>query len=175
MKTYSEEFKNALLEKLLPPQSVSVPQVAQETGMPKDTLYTWRSQARRAQGLAVPAPNSAPERWSGEAKVAVVVETAALTEAELSAYCRQKGLYPEQVQRWRSACVQANAPGAVDGVAERVRSQAQAKRLRQLEAELRRKEKALAAAAALLVLQKKAQALWGEGGEGRLPLRSAIK
>jgi hypothetical protein len=35
-------------------------------------------------------------------------------------------------------------------------------RIRHLESELRRKEKALAEAAALLVLQKKARAVWGE-------------
>ena len=36
------------------------------------------------------------------------------------------------------------------------------KRIQELERELRRKEKALAEAAALLVLRKKAQAIWGE-------------
>ena len=37
-----------------------------------------------------------------------MVETATLNEAELGAYCRQRGLYPEQIQAWRSACEQAN-------------------------------------------------------------------
>jgi hypothetical protein len=37
-----------------------------------------------------------------------VVETAALNEADLAAYCRQRGLYPEQIQAWRAACKQAN-------------------------------------------------------------------
>jgi hypothetical protein len=27
-----------------------------------------------------------------------------MSEAKLSAYCRQKGLYPDQVQRWKDAC-----------------------------------------------------------------------
>ena len=36
------------------------------------------------------------------------------------------------------------------------------RKVRELEKELRRKDKALAEAAALLVLQKKAQALWGD-------------
>jgi transposase len=35
-------------------------------------------------------------------------------------------------------------------------------RIKQLEKELARKEKALAEAAALLILSKKAQAIWGE-------------
>jgi len=34
------------------------------------------------------------------------------------------------------------------------------------ERNIRRKEKALAEAAALLILEKKAQAIWGDGGEG---------
>ena len=36
------------------------------------------------------------------------------------------------------------------------------KRIQQLEKELQRKEKALAEAAALLILRKKAQAIWGD-------------
>jgi transposase len=36
------------------------------------------------------------------------------------------------------------------------------KRIKQLEVELRRKERALAETAALLVLRKKANAIWGE-------------
>ncbi|MBF8661884.1 hypothetical protein IRZ79_21700, partial [Pseudomonas putida] len=40
---------------------------------------------------------------------------------------------------------------------------ASVKRIEQLERELRRKEKALAETAALLVLRKKANAIWGKG------------
>ena len=40
----------------------------------------------------------------------------------------------------------------------------EAKRIRELERELYRKEKALAETAALLVLKKKAQAIWGDEG-----------
>ena len=39
------------------------------------------------------------------------------------------------------------------------------KRIRALEKELNRKEKALAEVAALLVLRKKAQAIWGDTSE----------
>ena len=40
---------------------------------------------------------------------------------------------------------------------------AEAKRIRQLEKEIKRKDKKLAETAALLVLKKKAQAIWGDG------------
>ncbi|QDX98030.1 hypothetical protein EGD00_14410 [Pectobacterium carotovorum subsp. carotovorum] len=39
-----------------------------------------------------------PEHWSAEAKLATVIETASVNEAELSEYCREKGLYVEQVK-----------------------------------------------------------------------------
>ena len=46
-----------------------------------------------------------PDDWSADAKLAVVIETAALSEIELSEYCRRKGLYVDQVRDWRQACL----------------------------------------------------------------------
>jgi len=103
----------------------------------------------------VPADPSNPENWSGKNKLAIVIETAALNEEELSAYCREKGLYVEQVRRWRAA---AESGASVDRpltAAERREWQQEWKKIRKLEQELNRKDKAPAEAAALLVLQKK--------------------
>ncbi|MEA3275332.1 MAG: hypothetical protein U9Q81_08620 [Pseudomonadota bacterium] len=49
--------------------------------------------------------------------------------------------------------------------AEQRQLQVERKKSRRLEKELKRKDKALAETAALLVLQKKAQAIWGDDGE----------
>ena len=38
MAQYSEELKASISAKMLPPHRVSVPQLAQKTGIPKDTL-----------------------------------------------------------------------------------------------------------------------------------------
>jgi hypothetical protein len=38
-----------------------------------------------------------------------VLETAGLNTTELGGYCRERGLYPEQVDRWRKAAQDANA------------------------------------------------------------------
>ncbi|MNP84932.1 hypothetical protein D3C76_1844560 [compost metagenome] len=59
---------------------------------------------------------------------------------------------------WRVACEQANTPTQQ----EPVKDIASVKRIEQLERELRRKEAALAETAALLVLRKKADAIWGK-------------
>ena len=107
-------------------------------------------------------PPSNPENWSGKDKLAVVIETAALNEEELSTYCRERGLYVEQVQRWREAAESGADIHRPLSTQERKDLQAERKKTRRLEKELKRKESALAEAAALLVLQKKARALWGE-------------
>ena len=105
MPRYSVERKNAVLKKLLPPENQSIPAVAASEGISEATLYNWVSKVRR-EGSAVPGSRASDaEQWDGETKLAVVFETQAMNEAEKSAYCRKKGLYPEQIERWRAACI----------------------------------------------------------------------
>jgi transposase len=159
MREYSKEFKDSIIARMLPPNNEGVPQLARETGVPKDTLYSWRLKHRNASADAL-ARQEASGDLSSEEKFAVVIETASLNEVELSEYCRRKGFYPEQIQAWRKACMQANAPATPQ--IDQTQARVQAKQVKQLEAEVRRKDKALAETAALLVLQKKVQAIWGE-------------
>lgn len=153
---YSEEFKASIIAKLLPPHNASVPELARETGIPKDTLYTWRLKYRNTQGGSATG-HGRQGQYSNEEKLTVVIETASLSEVELSEYCRRKGLYPEQIAGWKKAFIQGVASGASKVEREQVRQQS--KTIKKLQSELNRKEKALAEAAALLVLEKKLQAL----------------
>lgn len=162
MTIYPDDQKAKLIERMLPPSDEPVPQLARETGIPKDTLYGWRREAQRQRGLSPTAVAGKGERWSSEGKFAMVVETAALPEAERGEYCRKRGVYPEQLQAWRQACEQANAAQTTKTSHRSAEAQAAKRRVRELERELRRKEQALAETAALLVLRKKAQAIWGE-------------
>ena len=157
---YSEEFKSSVIAKLLPPQNVSVPDLVKETGVPKDTLYTWRNKYRNTQSESGAVRNPKAGSLSNEDKLAAVIETASLNEVELGEYCRRKGFYPEQITGWRNAFVQGSS--ATLSKAEREQLKDQTATIKQLEKELTRKDKALAETAALLVLQKKFQALWEE-------------
>ncbi len=161
MPQYSEEFKEQVVRKMMAPNAMSVAQVSRDTGVSEQTLYNWRNRFRH-EGKAVPADPSNPEHWSGENKLAVVIETAGLNEEELAAYCRRKGLYVEQVARWREAATAGAETLQPLSAEERRELQKERKKNRKLEKELRRKEKALAEAAALLILQKKVQAIWGD-------------
>lgn len=151
---------------MLPPNNISVPELAKQEGISKSTLYTWRSQLKKA-GSIVQDNRSSDNKWSGEAKFMVVIETAKLSESELSQYCREKGLYPEQVKEWRSACIRGSSTLSNDTNNNTSRGELKAAKdqIKKLEKELKYKEKALAETAALLVLRKKLNALWGEGSE----------
>jgi len=162
MPKYSEEFKEQVVRKMMVPNAQSVAQVSRDSGVSEQSLYNWRNRFR-SEGKVVPADPSNPESWSGENKLAVVIETAGLNEEELGAYCRRKGLYVEQVARWREAAKAGADTLHPLSAEERRELQKARKKNRTLEKELRRKEKALAEAAALLILQKKAQAIWGDG------------
>ena len=156
MPRYSIERKNAVLSKLLPPENQPVSLVAESQGISAVTLYKWLSQAREG-GAAVPGSRaSTAEQWSNEAKFAVVLETQAMNEAEKATYCREKGLYPDQVERWRTACISGMAnTESVSEPLKKARNE-----IKQLKRKVERKDKALAESAALLVLSKKFQALW---------------
>jgi transposase-like protein len=146
---------------MMPPQNKLVSELARESGITEQTLYTWRRQLRN-QGTPVPGSGKNAEEWTSEDKFAVVLETAALNAAELAEYCRRKGLFAEQIGAWRAACMSANASAQQQSRGQRSQSKEDKKRIRQLEKDLQRKEKALAEAAALLILRKKAQAIWGD-------------
>ena len=115
------------------------------------------------------ASEKEPEGWNTADKFTVVQETPGLNSTELSAYCRQKGLYPEQVDRWRQAAQDANEKPVLTNKEqtelEKLRAQGQ-REIKALKQELRSKEKALAEAAALLMLRKKWEAFCPEDAEG---------
>lgn len=108
----------------------------------------------------MPGSGKQTEDWSAEAKFAAVVETAAMTELELSEYCRSKGLYTEQIQHWKAACIHGAQTAGTQQKQQRLEAKQDKQRIKELERELNRKEKALAETAALLVLRKKLNALW---------------
>lgn len=164
MTHYSDERKDAILKKLLPPYNKSVAELAKEEGIGESTLYKWRDQAKQ-QGKAVPGKVKTSEHWPAEAKLATLVEVATLNELELGEYCRSKGLYPEQISSWKQSFISGQANNTLQHKALAEQMRQDKKKIQALEKELARKDKALAEAAALLILQKKFEALFYREGE----------
>ena len=147
---------------MLPPNNMAIRQLAQEEGISAATLHKWRAQAR-GKGQLLPDADAGPEGWSSRDKFAAVLETAALNEADMAEYCRKRGLFPAQITAWRVACEQANDWDRASTARLGKATKEEKRRVKDLERELARKDRALAETAALLVLRKKASAIWGDG------------
>lgn len=160
-----------MVERLSGPRAPTATELAGETGVAQSTLSKWLKaagtvapkMARREKQKTSPTSTTRPQDLTAEEKVALVLEAAAVPEAELGAFLRRKGVHEAQLAEWRQQVTQG-AVAALRGPSKRDRKAAsvEARRVRDLERELARKEKALAEVAALLVLKKKAQAIWGD-------------
>ena len=101
------------------------------------------------------------QSWSAEQKLEALLEYEQLSEEERGKFLRGKGLHEAHVARWKKEVLEGLKLKPFAGG----KKDPQRKRIAALEKELRRKEAALAEAAALLVLKKKADAIWGELGD----------
>ena len=165
MKRYSAQTRAWAVEQMMPPFNRAVIELSGATGITTVTLHTWRRNARNA-GEFMPGNGKTSDQWSSADKFRVVLETALLSETEIAYYGRANGIYPEQIREWRGACEQANVPLVPKlSAAERAQAKLAAKRIRELERQLKRSEAARAEAAALVTMLKKVDAIWAKKEE----------
>ncbi len=93
------------------------------------------------------------------------MEAAALEDSELGAFLRREGLHEEDLARFQEEVRVAALAGLEGQKKAKSGASDEQKRIKTLERDLKRSQAALAETAALLVLRKKAGALWGEEGE----------
>ena len=159
-KTYPAEFKEQALRKARERGIQTLPNIADELNLSLGTLKNWLKESGVSQGLVLPA-NTPTASWSAAQRLTALLDSHALKDEALHAWCREKGLFEHQLRQWCSEFCKIDRPAATpaDVALRQARQKSD-----ELERELRRKDKALAEAAALLVLQKKFRALW-EGEE----------
>ncbi len=165
MGEYTDSYKETMVKKMSGPEARSATSLAEEVGVPQSTLSRWmRQYGRLGAAETEGAMGKRTQQWGAEEKLRAVLEYEKLDEEARGRYLREKGLFSVDVGRWRSEMLAA--------VGKRPKNRdAQGQRIRELEAELRRKDMALAETAALLVLKKKAQAIWGDREDGKLRSR----
>lgn len=167
-------FREAMVRKMMEPGRKSTAELAEETGVHATTLSRWVREAARVDFMSRRKIKRMGGRSDGrtpEEKLQLVLEASLLTDEELGGFLREKGLHEAQLERWRKE--------ALEGLSQREDSASKSTEVRDLkkqikerdgeilrrDKEIRRKDKALAEAAALIVLKKKAEALWGDGGD----------
>lgn len=167
-----------MVQRLSGPRAVSASALSEEVGVAQGTLSRWLKQAgtvglrmssaddekdKDTAASSMSSTERRPQDWTPEEKVALVLEAAAVPASDLGAFLRRKGVHEAQLDEWRKQVTENAVAGMRSpGRADRKASAAEAQRIRMLERELKRKDKALAETAALLVLKKKAQAIWGD-------------
>ena len=142
------------MARLLPPVSAQVGGVSQEVGGSVQTLERWRedAQSRPARGRA----------WTARARLEAVITAAAMDEAGKSAWCREHGVNPAELEQWGASATAALAEPEEARASPQTTRQDK-KRIKELERELLRKDRALAETAALLVLSRKVAAIFNTG------------
>ena len=153
---YPDELRDEVLECFLSKKHTSATQLAKEFGISRSTMLSWRKEAGLLNGDSYKKlESSSTNEFSIKEKLCAIKETFHMNEHELGEYCRTKGILASDLKRWE------------EEITEPVKDLTASERMsfirenKKLSKELERKDKALAEAAALLLLSKKAEAIWG--------------
>lgn len=175
---FTQSFKLQAVEKALNRSNdVKLSDIAETLGVGYSTLTKWITQSRN-QAFEVVYDGGTmrhnaeeiekrPQDWTSEERLNMVMRCASLEENQINAECREQGIYPHHLQQWQQDFISDNMAHHKTTKPSELKSLK--KENKDLKRELRRKEKALAEAAALLILQKKANAMWGIKDEDDSP------
>jgi len=157
---YTEGFKARMIERMAGAEGISASALSKDVGVAQPTLSRWLRDGTMLRFERMKDKNTRPtKKWSAEQKLRIVLEATRLPDEELGALLRREGLHEAQLKEWIEA---ATAALASKPKGQGKKASPEARRIRELEKDLRRKEKALAELAALLALKKKLEAIWGD-------------
>ena len=146
-----------MVQRMLGPNAKSATALADEIGIHQPTLSRWLRDAHILGGTMAHHKKTT-QKWTSSEKLRIVLAASQLKDADLGAFLRREGVHEHQLERWRSTILAALDD---EGAKKRRGPSPEAKELVAVQRDLRRKDKALAEVSALLVLKKKADAIWG--------------
>jgi len=155
---YSAQFRENAVKKALTGHATQR-QIADKMGIGLSTLQRWVRETQKSGEPVMDKNEKRPQDWTREERLNALLETAKLAEEELGAWCRQKGIHTHHLEKWRKELAQEQPNGQASEVKNLK------KEVKDLKKELKRKDQALSETSALLVLKKKADAIWGDPEE----------
>ena len=164
---YPIMFRRKMVQKLTGANALSLSELSKDIDVPRSTLSRWlnNSAYKASIGFSSNLYNNSisnmtakrPSNLRPEEKLKIVNEVASLSNEQLGAFLRSKGIHETHLEQWRMQML-----GGLGKTEKKPKNSTETKRIRELEKELKRKDKALAETAALLVLKKKVQEIWGD-------------
>ena len=101
MARYRAAFWNRVVARLLQPESTDIGAVSREVGVSVQTIERWHEDAQ-----TMPARG---RTWSAAARLEAVITVAAMDEAGKSAWCREHGVFPAELDKWGMSATTALA------------------------------------------------------------------
>lgn len=152
-KKFSQEFKQAIVKKLLSRGELTVEQFCEANGVALSTVTRWQSECANVSKMNYKKNKS---KLSSENILKIISETYSLNDEDLGLYLRKNGLHTTQITDWRKDILASMSRPKVF----LNKKDARDLKINDLEKNLRKKDAALAEVSALLILQKKANLLW---------------
>ena len=159
----TQEFKVQSVKKALSRRAdQTLKNIADDLGVGQSTLSRWIRLAKDNKLEKPESPMSkekSPQDWNKIQRFEAIMHCHSLNDEQISAYCRENGIYPHHLKEWKIEFLSDNQGSKSVFRREQKKLKQENKRLQK---ELNRKDRALSETAALLVLSKKCQAIWGE-------------
>ena len=136
--SYSKDFKDAIVSKILNRRNQTVAEVCDAEGIGQSTAANWLRNA------TLPATNkkNKSEKWPAKERLKAIGETLSASEVELGSYLRKEGLHSQQLKEW-----QDQALSSLEANSKRSPSHEEYEKLqkdfKQIEREILRKDKTL--------------------------------
>lgn len=153
--SYPLQFKENVVKMVLTGTD-SQAQIAENMGVPASTMRYWLKKAQNTGDTIMAKHEKRPQDWSSKEKLDALLESTKLTDEQLGAWCRQKGIHTHHLEKWKKEFSKGQSRNKDNNVRQLK------KEVKDLQKELNRKDKALAETTALLVLKKKVDAIWGD-------------
>ena len=147
------ERKEAILKKFISTKPNNIKKFAKEEGIATSTLYAWLNE--KPHLMTAMTNNAKPKQFSAKTKLAFVAQSYSMTEYELSQFCRENGLYVEQIEQWREECLSGFSQS---GEQKKTRKKTAEKRVAT-------KGKSLSRSSHFVGAEKKLRAFYGEEPE----------
>lgn len=151
------EFRQEAVKRFLNRGKQSVESLAGELGVTTKTLYLWVDKYALYNEVVRRNPSTTQ-------KLKLIIAYDALPLDQRGSLLREHGIYSEQIEQWREAAMKNNLETLTEKNLQEI-LKAQQEEIKLLKQELKRKDKALAEANACILLQKKAQDLYGDEDE----------
>ncbi len=94
------------------PEGISANALSKDVGVSQSTLSRWVRETRTVPSMGGTqnkrkGQGNSSRQWTPEEKLRVVLEASGLSEKDLGAFLRRKGLHGAQLDEWRTVAMQA--------------------------------------------------------------------